>query len=214
MISLVPLAGHAQPESKRFKNELQLTAGLDSYLAFEIEPSYSYMVHKNVGVKVGMRCVGEVVDNLRYDLVGGPVHQWRVSEKRKIATVLFSPALRLRLPLVDDWFSFITEPGILLNLIPNEKVEFAYINTETFEVFPSNFRTVKNAGGGILFYHLKSYFSMIFDNWGMSVGYDFSTFDIYSGRRNIVIEGDALNTHLPPKKKHTHTVFAGASYFF
>jgi len=203
----------AQKDNKLFKHEAQLTVGLNSYLAAEIEPSYSFMFHKNIGIIAGLRGVMELVDDLHYPLTGGPAHQWKVYDKKKASTILFRPAARVRFPIVGDYLFLHLEPGILLNMIPNETIEFAYINTQDFEPIPSRFEKVKNKGGETLFFDMKSYITMQIDNLGVSLGYGFSTFDIYSGRRNIVIQGDPLKNHLS-KKKNNHAGFLGVSYYF
>lgn len=66
-VCVLPFMGYAQQDSKRLKNELQLTVGLNSSLAFEFDPSYSYMFHKNMGVIGGVRFVKEVVDTVEPD---------------------------------------------------------------------------------------------------------------------------------------------------
>lgn len=210
---ICPFLGIAQSENKPLKNEFQFTTGLNSYLAFEFEPSYSYRLHKNIGLVGSVRAVTEVVENLHYDLVGGPVYQWRISRKEKAAVLLFRPALRFKFPLVSDCLSITMEPGLLINPIPDETLEFVSMNTETFEI-PSNYKTVKNKGGRVLFYEMKNYLSMTIDNWSLLAGYALSTYDLYSGRRNIIIEGDPLNKHLTSKKTFCHTGFIGIGYFF
>lgn len=205
--------GTAQQVVKPLKNEFQFSTGLNSYLAFEFEPSYSYRLYKNIGLVASVRAVAEVVENLHYDLAGGPTYQWRISRMEKAATLLFRPALRFKFPIVSDWLFIATEPGILLNFIPDETLEFVSMNTETFEI-PSKYKTVKNKGGRVLFYELKNYVGVTVDNWSLLAGYNLSTYDLYSGRRNIVIEGDLLNKHLTSKKAFCHTGFIGIGYSF
>lgn len=212
-VCVLPFMGHAQQDSKRLKNELQLTVGLNSSQAFEFDPSYSYMFHKNMGVIGGVRFVKEVVDNLLYDLVGVPVYQWRLNEKKEVSALLLRSAIRLKFPIINEGISIVTEPGILLNLIPNEHLEFTSVNTETIKYLAKDKR-IRNKGGRFLSYDMKTYLSVVIDNWGLLFGYNLSTFDVYSGRRNIVIEGDPLHAYLPSKRKFTHTGFVGISYFF
>ena len=208
LLCALPVFAYAQQGEKPSKHELQLTVGLDSYLAFQFEPSYSYMFHKNIGVTGGFRLIQEIVENLRYDFVSDPVPQWKVSNKKRVSILLFKPALRLKIPIVNDWVSFVTEPGLLINLIPNETLEFAYYYTKT-----TQYQTVKSKGGEAIFYNVKNYLSFQIDNWAILLGYDLSTHELYSGRRNIIIEGDALKNHLPRKIKFTHTGFVGVSFF-
>lgn len=210
---MLPTICYAQRENKILRHELQITVGLNSSFAFEFDPSYSYMFHKNVGIVLGMRCVQEVVDNLHYDLVSNTNYEWHVTGRKKVSNLLFRPAIRLQFPILDG-ISFVTEPGILLNILPNEKLEFAYVNVKDFEPIPRKYKNVRNKNGSILFYNCKSYISVNIDNIALLFGYNISTFDIYSGRRNITIENDALNNHLPHKKRLLHTGFIGVSYLF
>ena len=41
---MLPVICYAQQENKILRHELQITLGLNSYLAFEFDPSYSYTV--------------------------------------------------------------------------------------------------------------------------------------------------------------------------
>lgn len=210
---MLPIICYAQRENKILRHELQITSGLNSYFAFEFDPSYSYKFHKNVGIVLGMRCVQEVVDNLHYDLVSNTNYEWHVNGRKKVSNLLLRPAIRFQFPIIDG-ISFVTEPGILLNILPNEKLEFAYVNVKDFEPISRKYKYVKNKNGSILFYNCKSYISVNIDNIALLFGYNISTFDIYSGRRNITIENDALNNHLPRKKRLLHTGFIGVSYLF
>ncbi|MDD2954225.1 MAG: hypothetical protein PHC95_13920 [Parabacteroides sp.] len=213
LVFMLPIICCAQQENKALKHELQITLGLNSYLAFEFDPSYSYVFHKNVGIVLGMRFVKEIVDNLHYDLVGNSDYQWHVNKKKEVSTLIFRPAIRFQFPILDG-ILFVTEPGALLNIIPNEKLEFAYVNTKDFEPIPQYYKTIKNKNGSVLSFNCKSYFSVKIDNIALLLGYNISTFDIYTGRRNIIIEGDALNKHLPSKKSISHTGFIGVGYSF
>lgn len=210
---MLPVICYAQRENKILRHELQITLGLNSYLAFEFDPSYSYIFHKNVGIVLGMRFVKEIVDNLHYDLVSNTNYQWRINERKEVSNLLFRPAIRFQF-FIFDGISFVAEPGILLNIMPNEKLEFAYVNVKNFEPISHKYKTMRNKNGSILFYNCKSYISVNIDNIALLFGYNISTFDIYSGRRNITIENDAFNKHLPSKKRLLHTGFIGLSYFF
>lgn len=211
-VFIMPFLINAQSSNESLKKEFQFSLGLNSYLALEVEPSLSYLFHKNIGIVGGLRGIQEVVDNYKYELIGAPEYQWRVSNKKKVSGLLFRPALLIKIPIYDDCISINTQPGILVNLIPNETLEFAFTNTNQIE-FPSKFETKKNKGGQILFYEIKSYLSVNIDNWALLLGYNLSTYDLYSGRRNIVI-GDELNKHLPKKKDLNHTGFIGIGYTF
>lgn len=213
LVCALPLLGNAQREGRGLRNEIQMSVGLNSYQAFELEPSYCYMFHKNIGVVGGIRGVGEVVDNLRYDWVPSPVYRWELVGRKKATAVLLRPAIRLKLPIINQGIAIVAEPGVLLNPMPYESLEFAYVSTETI-AFPTKRQTIRNKGSQVAFFDMKTYLSVPIDNWGILFGYGLSTFDLYSGRRNIVIEGDPLSAHLPAKRKCTHTGFIGVNYCF
>lgn len=107
------------------------------------------MFHKNRGITGGIRCIKEATDNLHYNLTGGPIYQWRISNKKEVSALLFRSAMRFKFPIVGDWLFVVTEPGLLLNVIPNEEIEFAYTNTQSIEI-PSRLKTIQNKGGQVL----------------------------------------------------------------
>ena len=203
----------AQEQKQSYRHEAQLTAGMNSYCALEIEPSYSFMFHKYIGIVGGVRAVAEVVDDLRYPIVSPKPYDWRISRRRTVSTVLLRPALRLRFPILAEDIFFAVEPGLLLNLIPNEEIEFAYKNMVTIEP-PLRYKSVRNKDGEVCSYEVKGYFSLHFDRWSVIAGYGLSNYDTYSGRRNIVIEGDPLNDHLPRHHTLSHRGFIGVGYLF
>ncbi len=202
-------------QPKNYKNEFQLTVGLNSYMALDVEPTYSYMFLKYVGVVGGFKGTAEIVENLHYPL-NGPDYQWRLTNRDEAVSLLFRTGLRLKIPILSDGVSFVCEPTALFNLIPNESLEFYYRNMHNILDLPysGNSRTVKNTGGDVVFFSLKNHVSIEFDRYVAILGYDISTYDIYSSRRNIVIEGDALNDYLPSKTKFMHCGFIGLGYLF
>jgi hypothetical protein len=60
---------------------------------------------------------------------------------------------------------------------------------------------------------VKGYFSIDFDGWMASAGFAYSDFDIYSGWRNIRIEGVSVNEMIWSKST-TRTLFMSLSYSF
>jgi hypothetical protein len=60
---------------------------------------------------------------------------------------------------------------------------------------------------------VKGYISIELEKELLSIGYSYSDFDIYNGRRNLVIEGISINEMLW-RKRPTHTFFVAIAYRF
>jgi hypothetical protein len=141
--------------------------------------------------------------------------RWRATQERAFAIQL-RPALRFRFPLLkeknNDIILFNVEPGMFINLVPNETLTFAYEYTYLPIIPPTRYEKIKNKGGDIFSFHFKGYVSADLDNFMLSAGYAWSNFDIYTGRRNIVVDGASMNERLW-KRRATHSFFLTFTFF-
>jgi hypothetical protein len=210
---MIPLLCFGQV-TEVYRHEVQLTSGLNTQAAFEMEVAYSFFLTPYVGLTLGLNamdqsfnrmfCNGSREDrSLWQTILCGSCDEydfWRNREqyKREYANALLArPAVRLRLPLFkesgEDALVFNMESGLFFSLIPNETL------------------TVKNKGGRWLYYHLKGYLSIALDRLQLSAGYSFSDFDIFDSRRNIPF--DVTQNTLRNRKK-TSTVFLAVACRF
>jgi hypothetical protein len=196
-----------EDDSKLYKHEFQIMAGTNSQQAAELEPAYSYMFSSNIGIIAGLNFMMQLFDNV-HPLTDNLFH-WQATQERVLA-IQFRPALRFRFPLLREGNNNILllniEPGVFINLQPNETLRFAYVNEYRPYLPPSGHKSIKNSGGEIISYQGKGYLSVDFDSFQLSLGYAFSNFDIYTGRRNIVIDNESMNKKLW-KKRPTNSVF-------
>lgn len=76
----------------------------------------------------------------------------------------------------------------------------------------ARFDQVKNRGGRAIFYHIKGMFTLdLGEQYTLSAGYTFSDFDMYSGGRNMVVEGKKLTM---PAFRFMHSFFVSLGYRF
>ncbi|GHT30115.1 hypothetical protein AGMMS49574_08810 [Bacteroidia bacterium] len=207
-ICLLPFLCIAQEyDSKTFKHEFQIMVGFNSQQAAELEPAYSYMFMPNIGVITGVNLMLQLFE--KNPLSTDDSFHWKATQERALAIQL-RPSLRFRFPLLREENNSIIllniEPGVLINLIPNETLTFAYINDYYPFVPPAKYESIKNKGGETISYQAKGYLSVNFNYFQVSIGYAYSNFDIYTGRRNIVIETESINDKLW-KRRATNTFF-------
>ncbi|MDR3142013.1 MAG: hypothetical protein LBU37_09860 [Tannerellaceae bacterium] len=207
-LMMIPFGSFAQV-TEFYRNEVQLTSGLNTQSAVEMEIAYSFLLNPYAGVTLGinamdqssrrMFCSSSSDDrNLLQTIFCGScdgydLWLYREEYKREYArALLVRPAVRLRLPLFkesgEDMFVFNMESGLFLSLIPNERL------------------TIKNKGGRWLYYHLKGYLSIDLDQFLFSAGYSFSDFDIFDSRRTIFLDKTITQGTIRNRKK-TSTVF-------
>ncbi|MDR1381538.1 MAG: hypothetical protein LBJ47_08685 [Tannerella sp.] len=219
LVSLCLPASLLNAQDKSFRRcEFQFTMGVNSHQAVEIEPDFSLMLNRYVGFTAGLNFMNQMYDNTHYYRSGA--HYWIIAENsRKAMALLFRPALRLRFPVFREggeyFIYFNLEPGAFINLTPNSALKFDLIADDDplSYVFPLDSKRVTNKGGQVFFYHVKGYFSIDFDRWTASAGFAYSDFDIYSGWRNIKIEGLPVNDMIWSRRT-TRTLFASLSYCF
>jgi hypothetical protein len=176
------------------------------------------MFNRYIGLTAGLNLMTQMFDNTHYNNNGA--RQWVVADgSEKAVACLFRPALRLRYPLFredgENIIYFNIEPGAFINLAPNSTVRFDLIDNRNpaSRHHPLASKRITNEGGRVFFYHVKGYVSIDFDDWMVSAGFACSDFDLYSGWRNIKIEGISVNEMIWSKRT-TRTLFVSLSYYF
>jgi hypothetical protein len=214
---MIPFIGFGQV-TEPYRHEVQLTSGLNTQSAFEVEVAYSFFLTPYVGVTLGLNgmdqsfermfCSGSREDrSLLQNILCNSCDDYdfwlhREEYKWQYGSALSArPAVRLRLPLFkesgEDALVFNMENGLFLSLIPNETL------------------TIKNRGGRWLYYHLKGYLTVDLGRLQVSAGYSFSDFDIFDSRRSIFLDKTfvAQGATIRDRKK-TSTVFLAFAYRF
>ena len=128
------------------------------------------------------------------------------------------PAIQLVTPAFkfgkdkDTGLSLVVSPGLTIPLPVNQEFNISYVPNTPGVWIPQKFDHIKNKGGKSLFYHIKSMLSLDIDQrYVFSLGYIFSNFDLYSGGRNIIVEGKRLSM---PRIRFMHSFFLSIGYRF
>lgn len=91
---------------------------------------------------------------------------------------------------------------------------FSYAHyTEEGGKIKGEFRSVRNKGGDVVFWRVKSALSLGIDQLAFSLGYTISNQDPYSGRRNVCFDGHKIS----PSRgtyKFLHECSVSLSYSF
>lgn len=124
--------------------EINLSGGLNGNGYFEIEPSYSYMLNRNMGLTAGVNFMLGAADQDYYN----NITQKFENRILNIQTLLLRPAIRFRFPIAyqnkAELFALNIEPGVYIpvgsekyksNIIAeqlgNKKMDWLYLNLKT-----------------------------------------------------------------------------------
>lgn len=219
MMMLIPLVVEAKEEEFR-KWEFALSAGVNNNYSWEVEPAFTFFVCKYVGITGGINFTGQFYDEYYSGPApGGKEMRWAIgSDESNVKRILFRPAIRLRTPNLnrrgdqDFRVTFNMEPGVYMAVPVDETLKVSYRSEEHFTPSPYS-ENVKNTDGEWLYWNVKNFMQVELENWVFSAGYTISNYDVYGGRRNIVIEHKPLNDLLW-KKKMTHSFFLSVGIGF
>ncbi|GEM_PF-2616088 len=157
---------NSSSQQKFHKNEIQLSMGLNTQSAWEIEFGYSFLFHKNIGLTVALNMMDQMFEYFFSRYEDDLYELWEIRRKMGYkSALLFRPALRFRVPLLkeseEDIFVFNIEPGLLCDLS-----------------FPPNNQAAHRRGPAWLFSQVKAYLTLDLDSWLFSAGVGMSDFDL------------------------------------
>lgn len=229
------LSVNAQTTNKGYRDQVRLTIGVASNHAIDAEISYHHMFLPYVGIGGGIGLMGQ------YDYNKTPFGEiassnstrafWGLDkDQRKIVRPYLRPSLILRTPTLikmgkerDFRLRLEIEPGVQLT-VPYTRTRINYVwypqqggsypaIGDDYDDIPLQTENYSSRRGTWCFWNLKNSITVSNDHVSFSLGYSISNFDIYSIRRNIVVEGVSFHQFYP-KKEYTHCVFAGIGYAF
>lgn len=209
----------AQGSDKTKHWKVELAGALNNYTAWEIEPFITYHPIRYIGLSMGLLFSNPLENN---DFNGQSIDKqwlWNSADNNSGSHFFaFRPAIQLVSPSVwlgenkDYQLYFSVSPGLTIPLPTNKEFDIEYIPNRpgTWTIYKTEH--VENYSAPGLFYHFKSAFSLEIDNSiTFSLGYTFSNFDLYSGSRNIVVEGEKLS---PEKHHFMHSFSIGIGVWF
>lgn len=221
ILALISLATAIQAqEEKALKRVVTLSGGIANSEAWEIEPSITYFLCPYLGGTLGFTITKQYNSLVSGGtLMSNSNLRWSINDDyANIINILFRPAITLQTPIAwlnkdrDTGLSFKVEPGLYMALSQNDNLPIEYRDKSRGYALV-DIKNVSNTNGNWLFWNVTSAVSLHVDQFILSAGYRVSNFDIYSTRRNIIIDNTRLNTKLP-KRVLTHSVFLAIGYQF
>lgn len=211
MVLLLPVVAGAKEEEAFRRWEFALSGGLNNNYSWEVEPAFTFFVCRYVGITGGVNFTGQFYDEYYSGSAPGNMRWYIGSDESNVKRILFRPALRLRTPNINRWgdrdlkVTFNMEPGAYMVVPANETLRVGYEN-EKHPTPALHTEDVTNLNGDWLYWNVRSFVQIEVESWVFSAGYTISNYDVYGGRRNLVIERKPLNDMLW-KKKMTHSFF-------
>lgn len=203
------LVARAQNAKSFERNRISVGGELTSHNTWQIDISYHYMVSPYVGIgaSVGMW--------KQFAIEGVPKGVgWSIADDyKKTENFYLHPSLHIVSPALmkisDGKLKLFLEPGFMMN-IPYCNVSIHLLDKYGIERDVRNISTNK---GKWYAFDCKIGFSLNFDNISISSGYQYSTLDVFSMRRELVYDNKRFNDFYP-KKKNLHGGFFSISFYF
>ena len=216
---LAATKGKAQEEERTHVWKVELAGALNNYSAWEIEPTITYQPIPYAGITVGLLFCNIITDESYSGISKDQQWRWSSSDDTPLCHLFaFRPALQFATPALilgkdkDMALSFIVSPGLTIPLSTNKSLDIDYYPNVSGAWTAMRFDRIKNRGGRTVFYHIKGMFTLDLDEqYTLSAGYTLSDFDMYSGGRNITVEGKKLTM---PKFNFMHSFFISIGYRF
>lgn len=219
LFALMCIPGYSQSDKEPCKYwTAGLSAALTNYDAWEIEPSIAYHPIRYAGIGVGI---------LYTKTMGKPSYSgytadqsliWFIASDDLNYVLALRPELRLATPAVyldkdqELALSLRVSPGLTIPFPANLPHNVEYIPNRVGVNTAVAYDRVTNTGAKACYYHLKTAIALEMDEITLSLGYNFSNFDLYGGSRNIIVEGKRLKP--ATGIKYMHSVSVGVSYSF
>lgn len=207
-------------EEETPKGIVSISAGLNNNQSWEVEPSVSYYFCKYLGATLGLNVTNQY-NQVGYvgSVIGNSELYWEIEDgDANVAKFLIRPAISLRTPVLwlnkdhDTGLTIGIEPGLFVALPYNDQITVNYRDKAHGSIIVDSKR-LSNTKGDWLFWNLRGIISLNVDRFIISTGYSISNFDIYSGRRNIIVENMKLNNKLPIRE-YTYSSFLSLGYYF
>lgn len=197
---LLGLSVQAQEDEKPKHWKLELAGALNNYSGWEVEPSVTYQPIRYIGLAMGFMFCNPISASGLGGLSQDKQWIWNaVDDDNGSHLFAFRPSLQFASPSIwigkdkDYALYFSVSPGLTIPLQANREFNIEYFPNHAGTWRASKTEHIKSKGAPGVFYHIKSALSLeIDDNIFLSIGYTISNFDLYSGSRNMVIEGEKL----------------------
>ncbi|RYT49936.1 hypothetical protein EAJ08_05100 [Bacteroides salyersiae] len=207
-------------QDDRAKGIVSIAAGLNNNESWEVEPSVTYYFSKYIGGTLGLNVTSQYNQvGFSGTIAGNNRIYWSIEDdEANVAKFLLHPAISLRTPVLwldkdhETGLTIQIEPGIYIALPVNDQITVNYRDKERSSTIIGS-KSISNTKGECIFWNIRGSISLNLDRFVLSTGYTISNFDIYSGRRNIVVENLKLEQKLPVRE-YTYSFFVSLGYCF
>lgn len=207
-------------DDERTKVIVSIAAGLNNNESWEVEPSVSYYLNRYIGGTLGLNVTSQYNQaGFSGTISGNNRVYWSIEDdEANVAKFLLHPGISLRTPVLwldkdqTTGLAIQIEPGLYIALPVNDQVTVNYRDKDHNSTIIDSKR-ISNTKGDCIFWNIRGSISLNVDRFVLSTGYSISNFDIYSGRRNIVVDNLKLDQMLPTRE-YTHTFFISLGYCF
>lgn len=209
--------GYAQDGKTAFTADLYGGVYLNNEQAWQLEPSVSWLFHKNLGVALGLELTSQYSQPSRQTIIDGQEAELTDNE-RDIRWIILKPSFVLKSPTIwkgtdDDYRLWVqAEPGLSLacpfrNSLTYEIKEFAGSVSQTVD-----YRRFPNKGLRWFYWNARVSVNFAIDHFIIRGGYYLSNLDYYSGQRNVTLaNGQKFQV---PKRELSQSVFLSIGYLF
>lgn len=199
----------AQNEKSFERNRISVGGELTSHYTWQVDISYHYMISPYVGIgtSIGMW--------KQFTVEGVPKgNGWIIADDYKnIKNIYLHPSLHIVSPTLmkisDGELKMFLEPGFMMN-IPYCNVSIYLLNNYGIE---NDVRNTSTNKGKWYAFDCKIGFSLNLDNISISTGYQYSTLDVFSMRRELIYDNKRFDDFYP-KKSNLHGGFFSISVYF
>lgn len=203
----LPITVLAQKESYDPETNVMVMVGYNGNHSTDLEASLAYYPFRLFGVSVSVNSSFQnYTDVPEYGGASSPTNGYWEMPDKKVLSFSIIPELSLRTPKwrlggeEGNGLFLVFNPGLNIVLFPDEKIKFHTVTSSQMDGTKSQFRTITNKHAQWFYWRTKFSFSYQLDVTVISLGFYISNYDVYGGRRNIVINGNKLNNSLPEKE--------------
>lgn len=200
---------NAQNTPTSEKNRISVGGELASTNTWQIDFAYHYMISPYAGL-------GASIGIWKEFAIGGVPkgNGWSIADEyKKTENFYLRPSMYIVSPILikisDGSLKSFVEPGFMMN-IPYCNVGVSLLDEYGFA---KDVRNVSTNKGKWYALDCKIGFSLFFENTSISIGYQYSTLDVFAMRRNLIYDNKRFNEFYPNSKSQ-HSGFISMSYYF
>lgn len=208
---------YAQDKETAFVANLYGGVYLNNEQAWQLEPSISWLFHKNLGVALGLELTRQYNQPCRQTIIDGREAELTDNE-RNIGWLILKPSVIIKSPAI--WKSADNDCCLWAQVEPGFSLACPFRNSLTYEIKQFSgavsqtvdYRTFPNKGLQWFYWNARASINFAVGRFIFKGGYSISNLDYYSGRRNITLDNG--QKYYVPKRELSQSVFLSIGYVF